>query len=70
MFVVKFNTPLDPLSTSPVVTSTKGSLQADIKAERVGVVWAEFVTTSIDFHSHIYSEGRGGHSAKGAWGEH
>ena len=27
---------------------SRGSPQADIKAERVGMVWAEFVTTSID----------------------
>ena len=26
----------------------QGSPQAGVKAERVGVVWAEFVTTSID----------------------
>ena len=29
-------------------THEQGSPQANIKAERVGVVWAEFVTTSID----------------------
>ena len=27
----------------------QGSPQADIKAERMGVVWAEFATTSMDF---------------------
>ena len=30
-------------------SKSQGSPQADIKAERMGVVWAEFVTTSIDF---------------------
>ena len=30
---------------SPMI---QGSPQAGVKAERVGVVWAEFVTTSID----------------------
>ena len=35
------------------------------------MVWAEFVITSIDsFPTSKYSEGRGGHSAEGAWGEH
>ena len=29
--------------------NAQGSLQAGVKAERMGVVWAEFVTTSIDY---------------------
>ena len=37
-----------PVSLSGV-TKKKGSPQADIKPERVGVVWAEFVTTLLDF---------------------
>ena len=31
------------------VAGMQGSPQVDIKAEWMGVVWAEFVTTSIDF---------------------
>ena len=32
----------------PLLIHIQGSPQANIKAERAGVVWAEFVTTSID----------------------
>ena len=49
------------------------SPQADSNAEQVGVAWAEFVITSIDSlptSKLINSEGIGGHSAEGAWGEH
>ena len=42
-----------------------------LKAERVDVVWAEFVTTSVDYlpTSTLNSEGIGGCSAEWAWGE-
>ena len=33
----------------PVRSLKQGSPQADIEAEMVGVVWAEFMTTSTDF---------------------
>ena len=45
----------------------------ETKAEQVGVVWAEFGTTSTFgmIHQRKTSvEGIGGHSAERAWGEH
>ena len=35
--------------TAILFDTLQGSPQAYIKAERVGVVWAEFLTTLIDF---------------------
>ena len=48
----------------------QGSPQANIKAEWVGVVWVESVTTSMDSLPTSNNEGRGGCSAEGARGEH
>ena len=52
---------------------TQGSPQDKMKAQRMGVVWTEFVTTSIIWLPHQRNrtmEGIGGHYAERAWGEH